>query len=181
MALPAPFLQYQQSKIMPTRLVVGYDRKELNARLKSIIEVQNRDCLTTHAKQIFLFKDSDKISGNLEGDVFSFWVQNSKLTGAFYPVIKANIKSLEKGNEISIDAKMNIVGFAIVAIIFVSIAYGILTTVVIQKENEFLHVLMRGCVGIVMLTMFMSLPVYLFVRTLKIVRKHLITELIAKK
>jgi hypothetical protein len=165
---------------MSTRLFWDKDVEELKSKLNSIIEVRNEDDLKNHFKQAILFKDDGKVSGTIKQDRFKIWVHEQGrggITGIFYPIVLGQFKPLSQGLEIKIKTKMNIVGKAIFLAIATVLAYGIITRIVIQEDNELRFMILRLLVGIVLFGLLISVPSFIYFRTSRIIKTHLIKEL----
>lgn len=165
---------------MPTKLFWNKDAKELKIKLDSIIEVENDDTLKTHFRQTILFKDNGKVSGAVNQDNFKIWTheQNRRgTTGIFYPIVQGQFRALSQGLEIELTSKMNIIGKVFFLIIATVLAYGILTGIVIQDNNEMRFIIPRLLIGIVLFGLMISVPTFIYFKTSKTIKEYLTKEL----
>ncbi len=165
---------------MPTKLFWDKDAKELKTKLDAIIEVENEDTLKTHFRQTILFKDNGKVSGTINQDNFKIWTheQNRRgTTGIFYPIVHGQFKPLSQGLEIELKSKMNIIGKTVFVIIATILAYGILTGIVIQENNEMRFLIPRLLIGTVLFGLMISVPTFIYFKTSRTIKEYLTKEL----
>jgi hypothetical protein len=165
---------------MPTKLFWDKDSKELKAKLDSIIEVENEDNLKTHFRQTILFKDEGKVSGTVGQDNFKLWTHEQGrrwATGIFYPIVFGQFRPLSQGLEIELKSKMNIIGKVVFIAIATLLAYGILTGIVIQDNNEMRFVIPRLLIGTVLFGLMISVPTFIYFKTSKTIKEYLTKEL----
>lgn len=165
---------------MSTKLYWDKDTKELKAKLDSIIEVENKDNLKTHFRQIILFKDEGKVSGIINNDNFKIWTHEQGrrgMTGIFYPIVHGQFKPLSQGLEVELKTEMNIFGKVVFIAIAAFFGYGILTGIVIQENNVFRFVIPRIIIGTIMFGLLISVPIFIYLKTSRIIREFLTKEL----
>jgi hypothetical protein len=165
---------------MSTRFFADYDLKELQSRLKSIIEVENKDSFRTHFRQAVLLRDECKVSGTVTNDNFKIWTHEqgrSGATGIFYPVIEGRPRPLSQGLEIEFKSRMNFIGRTLFLLLIIMLAYGILTGIVIQENNELKYLVPRFLIGTVLFGLMISVPTFIHFRASKITKEYLVKEL----
>ena len=165
---------------MPTRFFWDKDVKELKARLDSIIDVENEDNFKTHFRQTILFKDNRKVSGTIDQDNFKIWTHEQGrggVTGIFYPIVQGQFRPLSQGVEIELKSKMNIIGKTMFIAIATILAYGIVTGIVVQENNEVRFVIPRLLIGAVLFGLMISVPTFIYFKTSRTIKEHLMKEL----
>lgn len=165
---------------MPTKLFWDSDANELRAKLTSIIEVRNEDNLKTHFRQTILFMDNGKVSGTVNQNNFTIWIHEqgkSGVTGIFYPVIQGQFKPLSQGLEIAFRSKMNIIGKTLFIAMATMLAYGIVTGIVAQENNEMRFVILRLLVGSVLFGLMIFVPTFIYFKTSRTIKEYLTKEL----
>jgi len=165
---------------MPSKYFWDKDVKGLKTKLDSIIEVENEDNLKTHFRQTILFKDSGKVSGTINQDNFKIWTHEQGrggVTGIFYPIVQGRFRPLSQGLEIEFKSKMNIIGKGVFIGIAIMLAYGILTGIVIQENNEMRFVIPRLLIGTVLFGLMISVPTFIYFKTSRTIKEHLTKEL----
>ena len=165
---------------MPTKYYWDNGVQELKSKLNSIIDVPNEDNFRTHFRQTILFKDDNKVSGTVKQDSFRIWTHEQGrggVTGIFYPIVQGQIRPLSQGFEIEFKSKMNIIGKVVFVVIATLIAYGIVTGIVIQDDNEMKFVIRRLLVGTILFGLIISVPLFIYFRTSRIIKTTLIKEL----
>jgi hypothetical protein len=165
---------------MPTKYFWDKDVKELKTKLDSIIDVENEDNLKTHFRQTILFKDNGKVSGTVNRDNFKIWTHEQGrggVTGIFYPIVQGQFRPLSQGLEIEFKSKMNIIGKGVFIGIAVMLAYGIVTGIVIQENNEMRFVIPRLLIGTVLFGLMISVPTFIYFKTSRTMKEHLTKEL----
>jgi hypothetical protein len=165
---------------MSTKIFWNKDTKELTAKLSSIIEVENEDNLKTHFRQAILFKDNGKVSGTINQENFKIWTHEQGrrgVTGIFYPIVHGQLRPLDQGLEIEFKSKMNIIGKVVFIAIGTMLAYGIITSVVIQENNEMRFVIPRLLIGTVLFGLVISVPTFIYIKTSRTIKEYLINEL----
>jgi hypothetical protein len=164
---------------MPTRYW-DKDVEELKSKLNSIIEVQNEDNLKTHFKQTILSRDDSKVSGTIKPDHFRIWIHEQGrggVTGIFYPIVIGQFRPLSQGLEIQFKSKMNIIGKIVFIAIVTMLAYGIITGVVIQQNNEMKFAIPRLLIGIILFGLMISVPSFIYFKTSRTIKTYLTKEL----
>ena len=164
---------------MPTKYFLDEDLKELKTKLESIIDVENEDNLITHFRQTILFKDNGKVSGTINQDNFKIWIHEQGrggVTGLFYPIVEGQFRPLSQGLEIEFKSKMNIIGKVVFVAIATMLAYGILTGIVIQENNEMRGVILRLLIGTVLFGLVISVPTLIYFKTARTIKEHLTKE-----
>lgn len=152
----------------------------LKSKLSSLIERTADDNLKTHLRQIFLFDNEAKLLGNISQTGFRVWIHEqgrSGVTGAFYPVVHGHFSLSTRGVQVSLRSKMNIVGKIIVLVVASLISYGLLTNIILQNDNSIKYLIPRIFVSMVILTLMMSVPLFIHFRTSRIVKRYLVSEL----
>jgi len=165
---------------MPTKLFTDDNIERFKSRLNSIIEVENKDDLRTHFRQTILFKDENKVSGNVENNEFKIWTHEQGrrgVTGIFYPIVIGQFKPLEQGLEIELKSKMNIIGRIVFIAVAILLAYGILTGIVIQSNNEIRYLIPRLLIGTILIGLMISVPSFIYFKTSRTVKEYLTKEL----
>ena len=165
---------------MGKKYFASYGLDALTMRLKSIIDVENKDTLSTHLKQTIFFRDEGKVSGTINNENFKIWIHEqgrSGVTGIFYPIIKGTARSLQTGLEIELKSKFNLVGGTVYLILCGLLGYAILTGIVIQDNSELKFVIPRLMIGIILFGLMISLPSFIYLRTSKITKQYIIKEL----
>ena len=152
---------------MEERLYGDYDFKELKSKLKLLIEIKCEDCLHTHFQQVFLFKNGGKVCGSINKDSFKIWIQEqgrAGATGVFYPIIEGSSQPLEGG-----------VGRAFFLLVTIGLSCGLLTGIGIQEDIA--GWILRSLVNLVIIGLFLTVPLFTYFRTSRIIKKYLIKEL----
>lgn len=165
---------------MQKKCIWDKDLKELKTRLHSIIDVENEDDFKTHFRQTILFKDNGKVSGTIKQDHFKIWTHEQGrggVTGIFYPIILGQFKPPRQGVEIEFKTKINIIGKTVFSAIVTMLAYGILTGIVIQENNEMRFVIPRLLIGMVLFGLVISVPTFIYFKTSRAIKQHLTNEL----
>lgn len=165
---------------MPAKLIWDKDEKELKSKLHSIIEVENEDTLKTHFHQTILSKDNGKVCGTVNQNNFKIWIHEQGrrgATGIFYPIVHGEFRPLSQGLEIELKSKMNIIGKMAFAIITTIFAYGIVTGLVIQENNEIRFLIPRLLIGAVLFVLMISVPTFIYLKTSRTIKEFLSKEL----
>src|SRR5690348_15204870 len=146
---------------MTTKYYWDKDVEELKSKLKSIIDVSNEDNFWTHFRQTILLKDWNRVSGTIKQDSFKIWTHQQGrrgVTGIFYPIVEGQFRPLGQGLEIGFKSKMNSIGKVVFIAITTMLAYGIVTGIVIQENNEMRFVIPRLLLGTVIFGLMISVP-----------------------
>lgn len=154
--------------------------EQLRSKLSSLIELRADDNLKTHLRQIFLFDKEGKLLGNTSQTGFKVWIHEqgrAGATGIFYPVVHCSFQLTSSGTQISLTSKMNLAGRMMLLIIAVLISYGLLTGIIIQNDNTIQYIIPRIFISIVLLILMMSVPLFIFFRTSRIIKSHLASQL----
>jgi hypothetical protein len=165
---------------MATKLFTDDNVESFKSRLSSIIEVANEDDLRTHFRQTILFKDEGRVSGVIASNTFKIWTHEqggSGVTGIFYPIITGQIRPLPQGLEIELNSKLNSIGKAVLIFVWIILTYWIVTGIVIQENNELKYLMSRSLIGMILLALMLSVPIYIYKRTSRIVKRYLTKEL----
>ena len=99
------------------------------------------------------------------------------MTGIFYPVVQGQFRPLGKGLEIEIKTKMNVIGKVVSISITTILAYGIVTGIVIQENNEMRFIIPRLLIGTVLFGLVISVPTFIYFKTSRTIKQHLSKEL----
>lgn len=161
---------------MKTIFFTDYNSDELKSRVNSIIEVEKNDNFHTHFRHVVLFKDKNKVAGIIKNDCFKIWIPFS-LIGIFYPIITGGLRSLAQGTEIKLKVKMNIIGKIIYIILLTALAYGIITLIIIQKNNTLNFLINRTFIGIALFALIISVPQFIFFEASMNIKHHILIEL----
>lgn len=151
--------------------------QEITERLQSIIEINTNDSFVTHLKYIVLRENNGLNTGQLKRKSFKFWIHDFYSTGPFYPVFHADIRGLTRGYEISLKHKMNIAGLFLFLLIYIPLAYVLLTEIIIQENNQLHFLVRRTLVASFLYLLFMTFPLFTYFRTLKLTRNYLLEQL----
>lgn len=165
---------------MPTSFYCDKDVSEFRSKLNSIIEVRNEDNLRTHFRQTILFKDESKVSGVINHGDFTIWFHEQGrrgITGIFYPIVSGLFRPLSHGLEIELKSKMNIVGKIVFIGIAAMLAYGIVTGIVIQENNEMRFIIPRLFIGTILFGLMISVPFFIYFKTARTIKAYLAKEL----
>jgi hypothetical protein len=163
---------------MPVTYYFHNNIEELKLKLNSIIDTPNQDNFRTHFRQSILFKDINKVSGTIKHGSFKIWThEQGRVTGIFYPIVQAQFRPLSQGVEIEMKSKMNIIGKIVFAVVAIMLAYGIVTAIVIQENNMIEFVTRRLLIGTVLFALMISVPSFIYFKTLKTMKLSLIKEL----
>jgi hypothetical protein len=127
-----------------------------------------------------LFKDEGKVSGTINQDNFKIWTHEQGrggVTGIFYPIVQGQLTPLTQGLEIEFKSKMNIIGKTVFIAIATIMAYGIVTGIVIQENNEMGFVIARLLLGTVLFGLMISVPAFIYFKASRTITEYL-TKLI---
>lgn len=137
----------------------------IRSQLKELIEKRSIDSFKTHCAQIFLFKNDEKVVGEMHDVHFKLWLCSRNLTGAFYAIVSGNILVNKNKVILKINSKMNIVGLLISLVIASPIFYLVCTEYLFLYKPDFGEALRRVFFSCILVALFMSVPIYSYVRT----------------
>jgi hypothetical protein len=167
---------------MALTLTTNLSIETAQARIQSLIEIERPDTLQTHFDQIFRFKDDTKVLGTMDNHQFKIWISDHNVsTGIFYPIIKGKLIPTAKGLDIKLTSRLNIIGRIVFLLLSAVIAYYLITHVVIQKRNDLQFLIPRFLIALIMYGLFTSIPTFIYLRTSRIVKRHVIEGIKNKK
>ena len=163
---------------MATKLTTNLSIETVRLRLKSLIEIECTDTFKNHFDQIFKSKNDTRLLGTVENYNFKIWISDNRgVTGMFYPIIKGNFIKTRNGIDIKIRSQMNMIGLAFFLAYSFSVAYYVLTAIVIQEQNDIKFLIPRFFIALILYGLFTSVPTVNYLRTSKIVKRHVIEGL----
>jgi hypothetical protein len=158
----------------------GDEIDQVRSRLLSLIECKAEDNLKTHLQQTFLFKNEGKLLGSVDKKLFNVWIHEqgrSGATGIFYPVMYGQFTAMTDGTGVNLDSNMNIVGKLALIVISALISCGLVTGIVIQEDNSIEYLIPRLLISMALLTLMMSVPLFIYFRTSRVIKNRLALQL----
>lgn len=136
--------------------------------------------MKTHFCQTISFADEGKVSGKIKQDNFKIWIHEQGrrgATGIFYPIVYGRFIPSSQGVEIELKSKMNVIGKVLFLIAITGLAYGILSGIITQENNELKSLAPRLLLGTVLFALMISVPTFLYYKTSRAIKEFLIKEL----
>jgi hypothetical protein len=138
---------------------INTDGIEFQTRVNKLITLPESNSLKNH-----IFKSNKGGDGTVRGEFkegkFTLWRTNKTWSGNFYPIFKGYHFKINEMDVLEIKTRFNPFAEIIVLVISIVLAYGIITGIIIQSDNEFRFLLRRSVIGIVLFIIFQSVPIF---------------------
>jgi len=136
---------------------INISEDKIQTKLEKLITIREKNNFRNH-----MFK-SDKgsdetLRGELDKNRFTIWRTNRTWNGIFYPVFKGRLYEINNTSVIEIKTRFNPLAELIVLILLIGMAYGVLTDIIIQENNELEFIFRRSLIGILIILIFQAVP-----------------------
>lgn len=131
---------------------------EFKNRLNDLIENQSDDKFLNHFGNI-ITKQTQVTSGKVYSNYFVIWHYDILWSGMFYSVNVGKIIDNGENCFIELYSKLNRFALILVTVISFIIGYVIFTEIIIQKDNSFKFLLWRSLIGLILFSLFQTVPI----------------------